>query len=128
MNKTTRVRIFLIITLICTAALKAQVGIGTSTPNSATIMDITSINGDKGIMITRVDIPNLNNQSPITGNVEESLLVYNTNEVTGKGFYYWAGTNWEKLVTSDDAPSSTTGNSWSLDGNSNTTPGGGTTC
>jgi hypothetical protein len=29
-------------------------------------------------LITRVSIPDLNNQNPITGTAEESLLVYNT--------------------------------------------------
>jgi hypothetical protein len=123
MNKTILIHYFLIITLLSSTFLGAQVGIGTATPNSATLMDISAINGDKGIMITRVSIPDLNNQNPITGTAEESLLVYNTNTTTGKGFHYWTGSKWEKIAGS--AASGTQTQDWSRNGNSGTTAGGG---
>lgn len=34
--------------------LNAQVGINTTTPNGATVLDITSTNNDKGIQIPRL--------------------------------------------------------------------------
>lgn len=48
---------------------------------------------DKGLLIPRVSIPNLNAASPITAPAT-SLLVYNTNTTTGAGFYYWDGIKW----------------------------------
>ncbi|KQC31983.1 hypothetical protein AAU57_00585 [Nonlabens sp. YIK11] len=106
---------------------KAQVGIGTNAPNSASLLDINAAGGDKGIMIPRVSLTDLNSQAPIVGAIEESLLVYNTNESNEKGFYYWSGNRWEKLTTQNDVPATTgANNAWSLNGNSGTTPGGGT--
>lgn len=97
-----------LLALLCITSIYAQVGIGTVTPNGGTMLDIEST--DKGILIPRVDIPNLNNVAPITGGGDESLLVYNTNTSTGKGFYYWSGTSWVQVSGSD----------WKLRGNSGT--------
>lgn len=81
----------------------SQVGIGTVNPAESSILDINDANNDKGILIPRVNISNLNNKAPITtATIEESLLVYNTNTTTGKGFYFWNGTKWTLLQASDD--------------------------
>ena len=89
----------------------AQVGISTTTPDAGSALDIN--NGTKGLLIPRVDISDLNTIAPVTGSSTESLLVYNTNTTTGKGFYYWDGTSWVNM----------SGNDWKLRGNSNTHPG-----
>lgn len=78
----------------------SQVGIGTLTPSESSQLEITSNN--KGVLIPRVNIDDLNTTAPITSQVvEESLLVYNTNTVSGKGFYYWAENKWNRLVDID---------------------------
>jgi hypothetical protein len=84
--------------------LNAQVGIGTTTPAESSLLDIKNDDADKGILIPRVDITDLENQAPITGTIVESLLVYNTNVTTGKGFYYWDATDteWKKLLAGAD--------------------------
>ncbi|OCK44393.1 hypothetical protein BA195_06865 [Tenacibaculum soleae] len=80
--------------------LFSQVGIGTLTPSESSQLEITSNN--KGVLIPRVNIDDLNTTAPITSQVvEESLLVYNTNTVSGKGFYYWAENKWNRLVDID---------------------------
>ncbi|BAO54406.1 tail fiber domain-containing protein [Nonlabens marinus] len=114
--------------LLSTFLSLSQVGIGTNSPSSASLLDIQAASGDKGIMIPRVNIVNLSNQAPIVGAIEESLLVFNLNDATGKGFYYWSGSKWEKLTTPNDTPTTSmeAGDAWSLSGNSGTTPGGGT--
>ena len=71
--------------------IQAQVGINTTTPDASSMLDINAT--DKGLLIPRVSIPNLNAASPITAPAI-SLLVYNTNTTTGAGFYYWDGTKW----------------------------------
>lgn len=68
-----------------------QVGINTTTPDASSMLDITST--DKGVLIPRISIPNLNASAPITSPAT-SLMVYNTNVTTGVGFYYWDGTKW----------------------------------
>lgn len=79
----------------------AQVGIGTTTPDSSSELHIESTN--RGLLIPRVALVDVSNgltpiNSPIT-----SLLVYNTNATvtggTGLGYYFWNGTQWEKLVS-----------------------------
>lgn len=92
-----------------------NVGINTdgSAPDNNAMLDIKATN--KGLLIPRVSITNLNAIAPIVGGGIESLLVYNTNTTTGKGYYYWNGSKWINL--SDD------GKAWKIDGNDNTTTG-----
>ncbi|MFV0224919.1 hypothetical protein OBJ96_07395, partial [Empedobacter falsenii] len=90
---------------------KAQVGIGTSTPNSATILDISST--DKGILIPRLTETERNtslsdndvNTVPPAGVVNTNLmagtLIFNT---TQNRFEFWDGTLWRQLfVTTSSA-------------------------
>lgn len=88
----------------------AQVGINTTTPQPGAILDIESSN--KGMLVPRVDIANLNTIAPITGGATESLLVYNTNAATGVGFHYWTGSLWFPLNSND----------WKASGNVGTNP------
>ncbi|OAB77314.1 hypothetical protein [Cochleicola gelatinilyticus] len=92
------IRLTLLIFLISFSCF-SQVGINTITPSADAILDIES--SDKGMLVPRVAIPNLNSIAPITGGSSESLLVYNTNATTGKGFYYWSGSQWVSLRTAE---------------------------
>ncbi|WGF92907.1 hypothetical protein [Aequorivita marisscotiae] len=95
--------IILLVALIASIESFSQVGIGNIDPAESSLLDINDSNNDKGILIPRVDIADLNTQAPITTTtIEESLLVYNTNITTGKGFYYWSGTNWIRIQASGD--------------------------
>lgn len=83
--------------LITTFAI-AQVGVGTTTPATSSILDVTA--SDKGILIPRVDLGDLNIAFPIL-NPEKSLMVWNTDLANGgliEGFYYWNGTLWVKIM------------------------------
>jgi len=75
-------------------AIFSQVGIGTTSPNSCAILDITAT--DKGTLVPRMGIADLNTAAPVTAPVE-SLLVYNTTVATGVGFHYWDGVKWTPL-------------------------------
>ncbi|MGJ8683356.1 MAG: tail fiber domain-containing protein [Nonlabens sp.] len=100
----------------------AQVGIGTATPANSSILDITSDNNDKGILIPRVEIDDLNTQAPITGTMVESLLVYNESTTTGKGFFYWDSSKWVPFTGTSNStfdPDSF----WKTTGNMGTTAG-----
>lgn len=83
---------FIFMLLLANVNIYAQVGIGTTSPFSGSILDVEST--DKGLLIPRVNIEDLNTIAPVVGGGEESLLVYNTNVTTGKGFYYWNGSIW----------------------------------
>ncbi|KEZ93584.1 hypothetical protein [Nonlabens ulvanivorans] len=89
-----------------------QVGINTDTPAPDAALDIEGT--DKGILIPRLDLSDLSTIAPVTGGATESLLVYNTNTTTGKGFYFWSGVEWVPVGK---------GLYWEKDGNTGTTPG-----
>ncbi len=82
----------------------AQVGIGTTTPDASSLLDINDISGSKGLLIPRVALSATNVSAPIAPTPATSLLVYNT--VTAgsglyavyPGYYYWDGTKWVALV------------------------------
>ncbi len=84
-------------------AMAQSVGINSTgvTPDASSILDVTAT--DKGVLIPRVDIADLSTQAPITSPAT-SLLVFNTNTTTGKGYYYWNGTQWTKLMDTGSNP------------------------
>ncbi|RLD28313.1 MAG: hypothetical protein DRI70_03665 [Bacteroidetes bacterium] len=87
--------------LLATQSLSAQVGVNTVTPGDGSILDVDST--EKGLLIPRVSIADLSTIAPITVSSagEESLMVYNTNVTTGKGFYYWDSTDWIAITFKD---------------------------
>ncbi|MDN3725272.1 tail fiber domain-containing protein [Aequorivita sp. SDUM287046] len=90
-----------------------QVGIGTTNPDIGSILDITS--NDKGVLLPRIDITNLNNLLPLTSGTE-GMIVYNTNTSTGPGLVYWNGVNsWVPVGDGNGT------DSWGRTGNAGTT-------
>ncbi|RTY95930.1 tail fiber domain-containing protein [Flavobacterium sp. GT3R68] len=82
----------------------SQVGIGTTTPNASSILDITSTTA--GLLTPRMTTAQKSAiASPATG-----LLIYQTDGTAG--FYYYNGSAW--------TPFGSTG--WALTGNAGTTP------
>ncbi len=104
---------FFIISLFFYSILKAQVGIGTVSPNPSSILDVTSL--DKGVLLPRVSLTGTSDTSTISSPAE-GLIIYNnvtTSDVT-PGFYYWNGSVWTRFVS---GTASSTGSGWSLTGN-----------
>jgi hypothetical protein len=89
--------------LFITNCAFSQVGIGTTSPDASSSLDISSTNS--GLLIPRVNLVSIVDTSTITAPTT-SLLVYNTNTAIsfgyGVGYYYWNGTQWEKLQTQAD--------------------------
>jgi hypothetical protein len=88
--------------------VNAQTGIGTSTPNAAAKLDVSSTT--KGFLPPKVALTATNSFDPITGlsgstalATAAGLLIYNTatagtapNNVV-PGYYYWNGTTWVQI-------------------------------
>ena len=95
---------------ISAIANSQNVGIGTNSPNASAQLDVFADN--KGLLVPRVSIGNVFSAAPVTSPAL-GLLVWNTNAATtngqGVGFYFWAGTRWQKLVNAAEG--------WSLTGN-----------
>ena len=79
---------------------KAQVGIGATTPDPSSQLEIVAT--DKGVLIPRITLENRPGSpgkvAPVNG-----LLVYQVDN--DPGFYYYDGTKWEKIGKNSDRPS-----------------------
>lgn len=98
----------LIVGLFLTSKMFAQTGIGTTTPNAAAKLDVSSTT--KGFLPPKVALTATNSFDPITGlsgstalATAAGLLIYNTatagtapNNVV-PGYYYWNGTTWVQI-------------------------------
>lgn len=98
------------------AQSQQNVGIGTTTPNGSSMLDISSSN--KGLLIPRVALTSTTSPSPL-GAFVAGMMVYNTatagtppNNVT-PGFYLCNGVQWERPIGGSSG-------GWSLSGNSGT--------
>jgi hypothetical protein len=97
-------KIFLIASFLFVGSfVKAQTGIGTTTPNASAKLEVASTT--QGFLPPRVALTSTNVFSPIVGtsSAATGLLVYNTAS-TGNapnnvipGYYYWNGTIWVQI-------------------------------
>lgn len=95
------------ILLFTTASGIAQVGIGTATPDTSAMLDVTS--NDKGVLIPRLALTAANNASPVVSPAE-GLIIYNTATAgtapdnVVPGFYYWNGSRWYPVINKGSNP------------------------
>ena len=81
---------FIIFYIISSHLIYSQVGIGTKTPNSSSMLDIEST--DKGILIPRMtENQKISVLSPVSG-----LLIYQIDKEIG--FYFYDGSIWLRIV------------------------------
>lgn len=97
--------------------VQAQVGIGTTNPNSNALLDIDATATAGGLLLPRVALINTNNVSPLTAHVA-GMTIYNTastGDVT-PGYYYNDGTRWVRIAASGTEK-------WDISGNTGTNAG-----
>lgn len=81
---------------------KAQIGIGTNTPNPAAQLDVSSSN--KGLLMPRVALVSLTSWSPLPATPTDGMILYNTatagtgNTAVIPGFYYWTNSMWVSIA------------------------------
>lgn len=93
-------KLYMVIANFVFAVMFSQhIGIGTQSFDDSEIFKVVSTN--KGVLLPNIDIPDLNNSSPVTSPAE-SLLVYNTNSTSGKGYYYWKNNKWNPIIDSSN--------------------------
>ncbi len=66
----------------------AQVGIGTTTPDSSAILELKA--SDKGFLMPRTTTANILNPA-------KGLIIYDSSQ-NSEGFYYWDGTQWNAIA------------------------------
>lgn len=103
-----------------TIVAQQNVGIGTNSPNTSSLLEINS--NSKGILIPRVSLTGITDITTIPSPAN-SLLVYNTNPALpdGRGFYYYntITNEWTRLATNNNL---TNIDYWSFSGNNGTDP------
>src|SRR5690554_4439664 len=87
----------------------AQVGIGTTTPNTNALLDIDAAATIGGLLLPRVALTRTNLAAPLGAQVA-GMTVYNTNATIGAnsvtpGYYYNDGVDWIRLASSGQAES-----------------------
>ncbi|PTT37224.1 hypothetical protein DBR28_10075 [Chryseobacterium sp. HMWF028] len=102
-------KLFYLIPVLCGITAQGQVGIGTGTPSSNSILDVTSAN--KGILLMRNNLTNTASPIPLSAHVK-GMITYNlvnSNNVS-EGIYENNGTSWSAV--SHDYPYGTVSNSF----------------
>ena len=95
----------LLVALLCSAALSAQVKIGGNDgiPNADAMLEIKSTN--KGVLFPRLALTSLSSEAPLSNHVE-GMIVYNTTvdaaENLTSGLYQNDGTQWKRLIAEGD--------------------------
>jgi hypothetical protein len=79
--------------------VSAQVFIGTEPTGNPVLLEVKSTS--QGVLLPRIDIPNVASASPVVS-PKEGLLVVNTH-AGEEGLYFWNGNIWEKLETVESA-------------------------
>jgi hypothetical protein len=88
----------LMIFTVSASLMYSQVGIGTPSPVTSAVLDITSSN--KGVMIPNVALTAVNSKAPLAGNLVDGTMVFNTaTSGTGDnkvfpGVYIWSADKW----------------------------------
>lgn len=82
--------VFFVFLIFCINNSFSQVGIGTITPNTSSILDLTST--DKGFLLPRMTLL----QKTAITTPASGLLIYQTDGTSG--FYYYNGASWTFLV------------------------------
>lgn len=92
----------LLLLLLTISKLDGQVSIGASTARDAAILDVVS--STKGVLFPRVELLSLDNKAPLTGNIPNGTLIFNT-KINGygvnkvfRGYYEWYNNAWKPLI------------------------------
>ncbi|MCP4091334.1 MAG: hypothetical protein GY746_16310, partial [Gammaproteobacteria bacterium] len=78
-----------------------NVGVGTISPNTSSILDVTST--EKGILIPRMTNAQISTFGSTLGASDKGMIVFNTDDIKQE---YWDGTAWKTMVTKSSSPGS----------------------
>jgi hypothetical protein len=81
------------------ANAQVKIGDNPNTINSNSLLELESTN--KGFLPPRVALNSTASVAPLTGAVTAGMLVYSTGGTLADGYYYWNGTAWKLVATSE---------------------------
>ncbi|EHO12966.1 hypothetical protein HMPREF9715_01493, partial [Myroides odoratimimus CIP 101113] len=93
----------------------AQLGIGVTKPNNSSQLEVSA--NDKGVLLPRVALKSIVDQSTIVKGNVNSLLVFNTSisKELAPGYYYWFKDRWVRILNSSDLDDIVRGIKYDLD-------------
>lgn len=91
----------LVVASLLTISASAQVKIGDNpnTINANSLLELESTN--KGFLPPRVALNSTASVAPLTGTVTAGMMVYSSGGTLADGYYYWNGTAWRLVATSE---------------------------
>lgn len=87
---------YLFIYFSCITLGFSQTGVNTISPNPSAELDVVATN--KGVLLPENVLTDLNSNSNPVNNPQTGALIYNTGGTFPKGFYYWDGSSWNRLI------------------------------
>jgi len=88
--------------LLCyatTTISQVKIGDNPTTINSNSVLELESTN--KGFLPPRVALNDKSSVAPLTGTVTAGMLVYSTGGTLADGYYYWNGSAWKLVATTN---------------------------
>ncbi|HBS88959.1 MAG: hypothetical protein A2W91_05900 [Bacteroidetes bacterium GWF2_38_335] len=92
--------IFLLTFLSLATSAQVKIGNNPNSINENSILEIETTS--KGFLGPRVALNDLGLASPLTGTVPAGMLVFSSGGSVADGFYYWNGSKWIKISSSND--------------------------
>lgn len=81
------------------ANAQVKIGDNPNTINANSLLELESSN--KGFLPPRVALNSTASVAPLTGTVTAGMMVYSTGGTLADGYYYWNGTAWRLVATSE---------------------------
>lgn len=95
--------LYFISACLCALSVNAQIGIGTSTPNVSSVLELSSTK--LGFLPPRIWLSSVNDITTIVAPAK-GLIVYNKTAVGGvlPGLYQWTGSKWSPIADNASTP------------------------
>lgn len=78
----------------------SQTGINTRNPEPSSVLDINAT--DKGVLMPKYTLGSLTDNVFPVNNPQEGALIYNIGGTHERGYYYWDGAKWDKMVVNNE--------------------------
>lgn len=78
----------------------SQTGINTTTPDQSSVLDINATN--KGVLMPKYTLISLTDSTFPINNPLQGTLIYNIGGTYEKGYYYWDGNKWDKMIVTNE--------------------------
>lgn len=104
-NKSRRIAAFLLTALLLCfgmpqfAAAQVKIGDNPETINPNSLLELEGSN--KGLLAPRVALTDASLPAPLTAPVPSGMIVYNSGSALPAGFYFWNGTKWLAVQTTE---------------------------